>query len=119
MEASAMNNVNGSGNGCVETLDWERFLMGVVEDIKREQSPQSLLNIRSKYYELLIRLIPASVIMKEICKRLVLSINNSALQMKTIQLAAEYEQKMRQGGKEIIFLEAFTARFMSEYKKLN
>ena len=101
----------------VELMDWERFIMMIVQRILEEQSPQSLLTIRGYYYELLTRLIPAPVILKEIVKQLIARCPSKSLQMETVCWASTYEQKMRQGGKEIVFLEAFTARFMSLYKQ--
>ena len=98
-------------------MDWERFLRMVVKHILEEQSPQSLLAVRGYYYELLTRLIPASVILKEETKLLVAACSSKSLQMETICWAAKYEQMMRQGGKEIVYLEAFTARFMALYKQ--
>ena len=77
----------------------------------------SLLNIRGKFYELLARLIPASVVLKELTKQLLIRCPSRQLQMDTVCWASTYEQKMRQGGKEIVFLEAFTARFMALYKQ--
>ena len=96
-----------------------------MRNILEEQSPQALLAIRGKYYELLARLIPAQVILKELVKQLVVQCGTlkgvegsvRRLQMETACWGATYEQKMRQGGKEIVFLEAFTARFMSLYKQ--
>ena len=118
----------GAKGNEVELMDWERYLQVVVQNILEEQSPQALLTIRGKYYELLARLIPAQVILKELVKQLVVQCGVRAqqmgttsatrlLQMETVCWGATYEQKMRQGGKEIVFLEAFTARFMSLYKQ--
>lgn len=98
-------------------MDWERFIGVVVQQILREQSPQSLLTIRGYYYELLTRLIPAPTILKEVMKQLLMHCPSKTLQLDTVCYASMYEQKMRQGGKEIVFLEAFTARFMSLYKQ--
>lgn len=107
----------GAKGNEVELMDWELYLKEIVRSILSEQSPQALLTIRGKYYELLARLIPASVILKELIKQLVASCPTRALQMETVCWGATYEQKIRQGGKEIVFLEAFTARFMSLYKQ--
>lgn len=98
-------------------MDWERYLQVIARNILEEQSPQSLLNIRGKYYELLARLIPASVILKELTKLLLMRCPSRQLQIDVVCWASIYEQKMRQGGKEIVFLEAFTARFMALYKQ--
>ena len=97
----------------VELMDWERFIETIVATIVSKQNPAALLEIRGKYYELLARLIPASVILKEVTKRLLSRCPSRDLQMEVIHWAAIYEQKMQQGGKEIIPLEAFTARSMA------
>lgn len=94
-------------------MDWERFIETIVATILSKQNPAALLEIRGKYYELLARLIPASVILKEVTKRLLSRCPSRDLQMEVIHWAAIYEQKMQQGGKEIIPLEAFTARSMA------
>ena len=117
LEASTLPGAGGPKGTDVELMDWERFLRMVVKHILEEQSPQSLLAIRGYYYELLTRLIPASVILKEETKLLVGQCPSKSLQMETICWAAKYEQIMRQGGKEIVYLEAFTARFMALYKQ--
>ena len=54
----------GAKGNEVELMDLERYLQVVVQNILDEQSPQALLAIRGKYYELLARLIPAQVILK-------------------------------------------------------
>ena len=117
LEASTLPGAGGTKGTDVELMDWERFIMMIVQRILEEQSPQSLLTIRGYYYELLTRPIPAPVILKEIVKQLIVRCPSKSLQMETVCWASTYEQKMRQGGKEIVFLEAFTARFMSLYKQ--
>ena len=117
LEISTLSSGGGKNGNEVELMDWERYLQVIVQNILEEQSPQALLTIRGKYYELLARLIPASVILKELAKQLVIRCRSAQLQMDTLCWASVYEQKMRQGGKEIVFLEAFTARFMALYKQ--
>lgn len=117
LECSTLSSGGGKTGSDVELMDWERFIQVIVQNILEEQSPQSLLAIRGKYYELLARLIPASVILKELAKQLVSRCRSAPLQMDILCWASTYEQKMRQGGKEIVFLEAFTARFMALYKQ--
>ena len=117
LEASTLPRAGGEKGTDIELMDWERFISVVVQQILKEQSPQSLLTIRGYYYELLTRLIPAPTILKEVMKQLLARCPSKALQLETVCYAAMYEQKMRQGGKEIVFLEAFTARFMSLYKQ--
>lgn len=42
---------------------------------------------------------------------------DGALKVETTQLAAQYEHQLQLGSKAIFHLEAFTAKFMSIYKK--
>ena len=73
--------------------------------------------INSLLSALKLLLIPASVILKELTKQLVVRCSSCQLQMEVVCWSSTYEQKMRQGGKEIVFLEAFAARFMALYKQ--
>ena len=68
-------------------MDWERFLESIVGTIVAKQNPAALLEIRGKYYELLARLIPASVILKRIAGRLVDSTPSRAAQMEIVHWA--------------------------------
>ena len=42
----------GAKGNEVELMDWELYLKEIVRSILSEQSPQALLTIRGKYYEL-------------------------------------------------------------------
>ena len=54
----------------VQTADWQEFLKSVALDLCTTQSPQQLLKVRGKLYELLTNCIPADVIIKELVKNL-------------------------------------------------
>lgn len=47
-----------------ERPDWEHFIDSVVEQVIREQSPASLLVVRSKLYDLLTHSVPPSLVIK-------------------------------------------------------
>ena len=92
-----------------------------------------LLEVRSRFYELLTHCIPPEIIFRvsyfsvyliymyclsrqNLLLELVASCDG-ALKAEVTQLAAHYEHQLQLGSKAIFHLEAFTAKFMSIYKK--
>lgn len=100
----------------VQLPDWERFTATIAQEILAEQSPQRLLDIRSKLYALLTNCIPASVIIKTLSSELMKKCDDE-LKHEVVKWAAHYEHRMQRGSKEIYHLEAFVAKFMSVYKR--
>jgi replication factor C subunit 3/5 len=96
--------------------DWERFTDDIGNMICEEQSPQRLLAVRHKFYELLKNCIPPDVILKTLLKVLVRRLDDQ-LKHETVKWAAHYECVMQSGSKPIFHLEAFVAKFMSMYKQ--
>ena len=99
----------------VDIADWERFTLSIARDMLTEQSPQQLLKVRGKLYELLTNCIPADMIIKQLVSALMSSIDHS-LAVDVIKWAAFYEHRLHLGQKDIIHLEAFVAKFMALYK---
>lgn len=85
-------------------------------DILREQSPGALLRARDKVYELLSNCIPAEVILKTLCQKLLIRLDDD-VKHDLIHWAAYYEHRLQLGSKDIFHIEAFIAKFMSIYKK--
>lgn len=54
--------------------------------------------------------------MKTIIQHLIPKLDDS-LKNELILIGSKYEERLREGGKEIIHLEAFIAKFMSSYKQ--
>uniref|UniRef100_A0A2Z5U5W7 Replication factor C subunit 3 n=1 Tax=Reticulitermes speratus TaxID=60591 RepID=A0A2Z5U5W7_9NEOP len=100
----------------VAAHDWEIFLKDTAKMIVQEQSPQKLLQIRNRLYELMIHGIPSEFIFKGLLQELV---KNCDMQLKTqvVEKAAFFEHRIHLGSKPIIHLEAFVASFMASYKK--
>ncbi|XP_072768695.1 replication factor C subunit 3 isoform X2 [Nerophis lumbriciformis] len=100
----------------VPETDWEAYLRETANAIVSQQSPQRLLEVRARLYELLTHCIPADIIMKGLVTEL---LNNCDGQLKTevAHMAAYYEHRLQLGSKAIYHLEAFTAKFMATYKK--
>jgi len=97
--------------------DWEIFIVKIAGLMIAEQSPQQLLAIRTKFYELLVHCIPPEMIMKKLALALIEQpqIDNN-MKHEVIQWAAYYEHRIQLGSKAIFHLEAFSAKFMSVYK---
>ncbi|XP_029704128.1 replication factor C subunit 3-like [Takifugu rubripes] len=100
----------------IPVADWVIYLRETANAIVSQQSPQRLLEVRARLYELLTHCIPPDVIMKGLLTEL---LNNCDGQLKTevAHLAAYYEHRLQLGNKAIYHLEAFVARFMAMYKK--
>lgn len=100
----------------VPQTDWEVYLRETANSIVSQQSPQRLLEVRGRLYELLTHCIPPDVIMKGLVNEL---LNNCDGHLKTevAHMAANYEHRLQMGNKAIFHLEAFVAKFMAIYKK--
>jgi len=100
----------------IADADWEIFLKQTASSIVEQQTPKRLLEVRSRFYELLTHCIPPDVIMKGLLGELLKNCDGT-LKSEVVQLAAYYEHKMQLGTKPIFHLEAFVAKFMSIYKR--
>lgn len=100
----------------IPEMDWEIYLRETANAIVSQQSPQRLLEVRGRLYELLTHCIPPEIIMKGLLTEL---LNNCDGQLKgeVAQMAAFYEHRLQLGSKAIYHLEAFVAKFMAIYKK--
>jgi replication factor C subunit 3/5 len=99
----------------VAMADWRQFIARMAQDILQQQSPQRLLDVRKKLYELLINCIPAQTILRELTLEL-LKKCDADLKGDVCRWAAHYSHNLQRGSKEIFHLEAFVAQFMSLYK---
>ena len=91
--------------------DWEVLITEISKDIIRERSPQMILTVRAKLYDLLTHCIPATMVIKTLCWKLCEGVDE-VLKAETVKWAAFYEHRIRQGSKVIFHLEAFVAKFM-------
>uniref|UniRef100_A0A8C0HEV0 Replication factor C subunit 3 n=1 Tax=Chelonoidis abingdonii TaxID=106734 RepID=A0A8C0HEV0_CHEAB len=100
----------------IPETDWEVYLRETANAIVSQQTPQRLLEVRGRLYELLTHCIPPEIIMKGLLSEL---LNNCDGQLKgeVAQMAAFYEHRLQLGSKAIYHLEAFVAKFMALYKK--
>ncbi|KZT73631.1 P-loop containing nucleoside triphosphate hydrolase protein [Daedalea quercina L-15889] len=96
--------------------DWETYCHKVADMIVQEQSPQRVMDVRAKLYELLSHCIPPTVVLKTIADRVVDQVDES-LKADIMHWAAIYENRMRVGNKKIFHLEAWVVKVMSLYKR--
>lgn len=77
--------------------------------------PPQQQQVRGKVYELLANCIPPELIMRTLLFELLRKLDDE-LRHKATDLAAMYEHRLQEGSKAIFHIEAFVAKFMSEYK---
>ncbi|KAG0151525.1 hypothetical protein CROQUDRAFT_650931 [Cronartium quercuum f. sp. fusiforme G11] len=104
-----------SSPGSIPLTDWETQIDRIANLIAQEQSPEKLQEVRGLVYELLVHLIPPSILMVNLTKGL-LARADDALRPDIVHHAAYYEHRLRQGNKPIFHIEAFVAKVMSVYK---
>ncbi|PSC71036.1 Replication factor C subunit 3 [Micractinium conductrix] len=100
----------------VASPDWELYIQEIAADVMQEQSPKRLFQVRGKLYELLVNCIPPEVVLRRLAQALLPKLDDE-VKHSTAEDAAFYEHRMQEGSKPIFHLEAFLARFMSNYKQ--
>eukprot|EP00795_Rhopilema_esculentum_P000900 gene900-10655_t len=115
-EACRVQQYPFSQDQVIQEPDWEIYLQQTASLIIEQQSPQRLLEVRNRLYELLIHCIPPDIIVKGLLKELVKNCDGT-LKTEVTQIAASYEHRLQLGTKAIYHLEAFIAKFMSIYKR--
>lgn len=116
LEACKVQQYPMAPNQVVNIADWERFIGSIANDICKEQTPKSLLAVRSKLYELLTNCIPSDLIIKELTRNIMRKCDDQ-LKIKIAKWAAFYEHRLHLGQKDILHLEAFCAKMMAVYKQ--
>lgn len=95
--------------------DWEALIAQIAQDIIAERTPQRILEVRAKLYDLLTHCIPATMILKTLCWKLVERVDD-VLKAEVVKWASFYEHRIRLGSKVIFHLEAFVAKFMRVFE---
>lgn len=108
--------VKGITNGNPPEYDWELYLNETARMILDQQTPNQVLVVRGRLYELLVRLIPTNVIFQRLFDQLNKACPDTTMKARLAKTAAEFEHRCNLGTKPIYHLEAFVARFMSDYK---
>jgi len=96
----------------VRRADWENFIDHVAKLIIQQQTPDRLLLVRSKLYELLTNCIPPDVVLRTLVTVLLRRVDDQ-IKTEIVHWAAYYDHRMELGSKPIFHLEAFVAKFMA------
>lgn len=105
--------------GSVEKVipEWEKYTDDLCHTLLSDQlTPDTIKNIRTHLYELLVHCVPPTEIFRRILKY-VLDKVDSVLIDRITTAAALYESRMQLGSKPIFHLEAFCARFICIYRE--
>ncbi|KAJ7227353.1 P-loop containing nucleoside triphosphate hydrolase protein [Mycena pura] len=116
LEALKMQSPDLSGPLTIAKSDWESYCQKIANLIVTEQTPARVMEIRTKFYELLSHCIPPTVILKTVAEAVVSQVDET-LKAEIIHWAAFYEVRMRIGSKKIYHLEAWVVKVMSLYKQ--
>lgn len=82
------------------------------DPVSKEQSVEVVKGCRNAFFELLVNQIPASEIIKEMLVLFLENTKNEAQQSSMKEVAAFCEKSLKQGDREIIYLEAFLVKIM-------
>jgi replication factor C subunit 3/5 len=115
LEATKVKQFPFTEDQAVQLPDWLEFTNHIGRIILDQQTPQQLLSVREKFYELLTHCIPHDVILTTLTSYLLEKVDNE-LKHEVIEIAATCEHRMAKGSKPIFHLEAFAARIMELYK---
>nr|GAT57371.1 predicted protein [Mycena chlorophos] len=116
LEALKMQSPDLSGPLSIAKPDWETYCHKIANLIVTEQTPARVMEIRTKFYELLSHCIPPTVIIKTVAEAVVKQVDEP-LKPEIMHWAAFYEVRMRIGSKKIYHLEAWVVKVMSLYKQ--
>ncbi len=101
--------------GAIPVPQYEAFTQEIASDIVKEQSPKQLKEIREKFNELLVKLVPA----REIFWILLVSLLGKVpkeIHPEIVSAAATFDHRAQVGTKAIMHLEAFSAKAMAVIK---
>lgn len=116
LESVVAQNQELSDKTSIPPTDWEALVKQIADEIMAERSPARVLQVRAKLYDLLTHCIPATMVLKTLCWRLVERCPDDALKVEVVRWAAFFEHRVRMGSKVIFHLEAFVAKFMRVFE---
>ncbi|EGT47990.1 hypothetical protein CAEBREN_22178 [Caenorhabditis brenneri] len=115
IEALKMENESGiSASAQIPTAEWEIYIQETARMILMKQTPDMILKVRERLYEVISRLIPTTVIFKKILEFLLPSCP-SAIVREVVSEAAKFEHRLILGQKPIFHFEGFISSFMDIY----
>lgn len=117
-----LNDTIKDGNKRIKTdstvkLDWEITLDEVVNQIKKNLRPETILEVRKILYTLVNSCVPSIFILNELYRRFVVGRDANDTE-KILDLALKFEERIKTGTKGIFHIEAFIIGVMCVLKGL-
>jgi replication factor C subunit 3/5 len=95
--ANTMYSENVNEKTPIPPPDWETLIAQIADDIIQEHTPQRILQVRAKLYDLLTHCIPATVVLKTLTFKLVRQVDDE-LKSEIVKWSAFYEHRIRMGS---------------------
>ena len=102
----------------MDFMDWEKCIDKTSQLILERQTPQQLLLVRSKIFELLTSCVSAENIFVNLMHALLRDTRCAQKKRVVVSVCAEYEPFLYAGTKSIFSLEAFVANLMFKLRQL-
>ncbi len=100
------------------TSSWKKIIIIIVDEVLNKKNydiksfPDLIKEIRDLLYQLFITNIDFHIIIKEIMNNIKTKINNNNLKYKIIEETSKFENRISQGTRHIIHLEAYLIKVM-------
>ncbi|VDN07900.1 unnamed protein product [Thelazia callipaeda] len=114
IEAAKVQNYPFKNDQEIPDPEWEVYVAGTAKMMMEQQSPESLVKVRNRFYECIGHCIPPNIIFVKLVIELLKSCTDE-IKGKVISEAAKYEHRLLRGSKAIFHLEGFAASFMEIY----
>eukprot|EP01054_Gregarina_sp_Poly1_P004693 Gregarina_sp_Poly_1__4692@NODE_2507_length_2047_cov_83_604040_g1593_i0_p1_GENE_NODE_2507_length_2047_cov_83_604040_g1593_i0NODE_2507_length_2047_cov_83_604040_g1593_i0_p1_ORF_typecomplete_len360_score36_98DNA_pol3_delta2/PF13177_6/3_5e25DNA_pol3_delta2/PF13177_6/2_8Rad17/PF03215_15/1_1e10Rad17/PF03215_15/3_5e03RuvB_N/PF05496_12/0_0031RuvB_N/PF05496_12/8_5RuvB_N/PF05496_12/2_1e02AAA_30/PF13604_6/0_00037AAA/PF00004_29/0_00098AAA/PF00004_29/1_7e03AAA_22/PF13401_6/0_007AAA_22/PF13401_6/2_6e02Flavi_D len=86
---------------------WKQIVIEICDKINRNQSPQSLLEVREDLAHMIVTCVPSQEILEALTTHFLTIVSNMDMKRQVIEAAAHYSHAMLKGTKELLFLETF------------
>lgn len=107
-QTSLENTKRKKTDSSIPTLDWEKQVVSIVSQMKKEQSSLVLRDIREKIYDLLGTCIPPQSILVALLSGLLKDVNFSTY-TRIVDCGSLYDERLKLGTKSVVHLESFVA----------
>lgn len=89
---------------------------GIVARLLASQAPETVKALRGTTYQLLVNQVPADEIIAETLAQFLPALSTDADRLRAKEIAAELDAQMKQGDREVIFIESLIVKFMLLFK---
>jgi len=118
LESTASQNGLNLDAQTVHEPEWESYLRETAKIVNLKRTSEGILEVRDRFYNMMSRCIPTSVIFGRMTEELI-KLCDPSIASEVISAAAKFEATSKRGSKDIYHLEGFVATYMdiaSNYK---